>query len=648
MTLMDFSPGRGLSPNASTDETEVAGLIGPHDPTTKEGRRNNVAWAAHHAESAVPAVAPARRSGPRYPSSGPLSPIEVERLDYRRRELAFMVPASEIEDCLRNYDLSDEAEDQRRAEYQRQKALSDEDDARTALAAAAQAEPRQQDSDFHAFSVRITFEIENSGDDYEDATNPCPKDEISEALAPWIKHYQALGLIEGDDNDAPSFHLVCRAEDEPLAPSSLLTFPDARFQVDALPGATLVISSSVSPINATMLYETARGCHGSLTQSGGESTPEVEQAESRVDWLSRLAMPTERLARTVERWEVSGRNPQTYALYGNETERPLGDAEISWLVEGRIPRAALTLLAGNGGAGKSSFVHEWISALGGKEVARPRSILGEKVSGRFVAALIAREDDTGDINFRAARHAKIWGSSDYLVMNDVSKSLEHYLDLLLAMPVVDLVVLDPVRAFFTGDEKSPGDVRTFCEPLLKFARAKRCAIVLVHHITKGSVKDAGEVKSLAELRIRIGGSAALVDATRMTIGMIRRRSGAVEVGPVKYNYPAEKVWLPVCHGLLYWQNPETFTLDLIHSDGVKAGPGSPNQPADVRVKAAIDRRNRSANIVRKSGKSGLFESKPPELAGLSRASILDAIGTLEARGEITDGQAGLHVAPANE
>ena len=575
-----------------------------------------------------------------------------------------MVPASEIEDYLRNFDLSDEAEEERRAECQRLKALSDEKDALTALAAEARVARKAQDDDFHALLVTIGFQIhgfdgqefyedhdpslwefsEDGGENSKIGANIVPQ--VLAALAPLVAHYEALGLVPlSSSRNGPQFCLVYRPDAEGTSPENLAQMPNVMVDLQGQPGATLELSVWHSPLNATAAFDESDADDVDVGHWGGAtaSTLNRQAGEARDQWLARVAMPARTIARTVERWEVSGRNPLTYALYGNASERPSADAEISWLVEGRIPRGAITLLAGNGGAGKSSFAHEWISALGGKEVSRPRSILGGNVSGRFVAALIAREEDTGDINFRAARHATIWGSADYVVMNDVSKSLEYYLDLLLGMPVVDLVVIDPLRAVFNGDEKSPGDVRAFCAPLLKLARAKRCAVVLVHHITKGSVKDAGAVRSLAELRVRIGGSAALVDAARMTIGMIERRGGAVEVGPVKYNYPAEKVWLPVCQGLLYRKNPETFTLDLIPPGDVKEGPGSLGQPADVSVRAAIDRCNRTANIVRKSGKSGLFESKPPELAGLSRASILDAIGALESRGEITDGEAGLHI-----
>ena len=525
------------------------------------------------------------------------------------------------------------------------------EDALRAQADAEIAAREKQDNDFHAFSVRITIKIENPGqnDDDDEKTFLGLDDEITEALAPWIKHYQGLGLFEGDDDSAQSFHLVCRADDEPLAPAGLLTFSDARLHLKAMPGATLVVSSSVKPINATMLYDTAHDCPAGLSQSCGEPTPELKQVESRADWLARLTMQTERLARTVERWEISGRDPTTFAVYGNASERVSGDSEISWFADGRIPRGAITLLAGSSAAGKSSLAHEWIAAAGGKEVTRPRTILGAQLAGRFVAALIAGEDDHGFINYRAARHAKLWGEADYLVLTDVTKGLDLHLERLSRMPVIDLVVIDTVRAFFVGDEKSTADVDAFCSKLVAFARAKNCAVVLVHHITKGSVKDLGECKSLAELKVRIRGATAFVDIARMVIGVVKRRDGTVEIGPVKYNFPAETVWAAMGQGHRYWPNPDTFTLDpLAPASSAAEAELSPNGSTTERVLAAIERCNRTGSIVRKSGKTGLFECKLPELGGLSRAAVLDAIGALVGRAEIIDGEAGLLVSPASQ
>ena len=58
-----------------------------------------------------------------------------------------------------------------------------------------------------------------------------------------------------------------------------------------------------------------------------------------------------------------------------------------------------------------------------------------------------------------------------------------------------IIALNPAgrRFFFDGDEKSSAATREFLAPLFKLARAKNCAIILVHHMTKGGES----VKSIA-------------------------------------------------------------------------------------------------------------------------------------------------------
>ena len=577
-----------------------------------------------------------------------------------------MVPASEIEDYLRNFDLSDEAEEERRAERQRSKARWAEEDALTALAATAKAARGVQDNDFHALLVTIGFQIhgfdgqefyedhdpslwefsEDGGENSKIGANIVPQ--VLAALAPLVAHYEALGLVPlSSSRNGPQFCLVYRPDAEGTSPESLAQMPNVMVDMQGQPGATLELSVWHSPLNATAAFDEAGADDVDVGHWGGAAANGLNRQaeEARDQWLARVAMPA--IARTVERWEVSGRDPEVFQSYGDTSEREMGDREIAWLVDGRIPRGEITLLAGNSAAGKSSLVHAWMAALGGKEVTRARTVLDLEISGRFVAALISGEDDNGIINYRAARHAKLWGDAKYLVFTDMTKGLDHYLAKLWAMPVLDLVILDPVRSFFVGNEKDAIAVNAFLSKFLALARAKNCAVILVHHITKGSARDLGECRSLAELKGRVRGSGAFIELPRMVIGAVRRKDGTVEVGPVKYNLPPETVWLAMGQGRRYWPNPDTFTLDPLPNDATETGQLSSGQSTEARVLAAIERCNRTGSIVRKSGKTGLFESKLPELGGLSRAAIWDAIGILQGQGAIMDGEAGLIVAPAS-
>lgn len=526
-----------------------------------------------------------------------------------------------------------------------------------------------QDSDFEALTLLLEVDFYAPHDVYPDDLSEHPwggrefdgEDEVrNEALVramadrcisafnPWSAHFSTSGWIRADglrvaglgpegDTMTCEFYLVYHAGDNGNATERLATIRELKIDVPEIPGATIAVVARTEPVNATLLFEAARQRDFRAGPAGGEATPDLKPRpnETREHWLSRVALPVNKLVAATERWEVSGRNPLLFRAYGDRTERASQGAEINWLVPGIIPRGCLTLLTGSSSVGKSSMVHSWIAALGCKEPDRYRSVLGVEVSGNFECALIAGEDTGGIIEYRAERHARLWGHSRYLSLFDLDMGLSQYLNELRRMPVLDLVAVDPIRAFFSGDENSAIAVEQFCQPLAALAREKNCAVILVHHVTKGS----GEPRSLAELKGRTRGSSAFIDGSRMTIGAVRRPKGTLEVGPVKYNFPSEEVWLSMGEGAEYWPDPETFTLQPVGDQALAAKLSV--APPQLRVLAAVTRCNRAGIIVRKSGKYGLFESKPPELAGLSRSTILDAIGELLASGELADGEAGL-------
>lgn len=146
--------------------------------------------------------------------------------------------------------------------------------ARQAEYAAQQAAWAKQDDDFHALSVTMSFVIEYPGHEggfFEGYGDPHEWEfvedeavnavlvkqvvrEIADTFAPWLTHYQKLGLIGEDQEGGPSFSLVYRAEDEALAPAGLAAASGIRAPIASLPGATLVIQTSCEPLNATLLF----------------------------------------------------------------------------------------------------------------------------------------------------------------------------------------------------------------------------------------------------------------------------------------------------------------------------------------------------------------------------------------------------------
>jgi len=548
--------------------------------------------------------------------------------------------------------------------------LKAERERQAAQSAAHWATVETQDADFHVtlFHLGFTiagvrpdgaeFEIEGeyppAGWDLSDDTAENARlregleAEISAVIAPWVSHYHSLGLVRADlasfaeggglgkYTTEPTLCLVHRAEDADLPVVELAQFPEFRVELASIPGATLSLSVKAKLRNATMLHDTMRRGGGGPGQWSGEATPQLDPApdESRDEWLERVCLSRPMLGRLVERWVACGRNPYLFARYGDWTERADRSEKIEWVVNGVIPRKEVIVLAGASGAGKSSVVHSWLGALGARSDSQFRHVLGIPITGRFVCALVAGEESAGSINYRAAKHASAWGPSDYLTLNDPDSSLADHIESLDSLPNLDLVVVDTVGAFFDGDPKSDRAARAFLAPLVRLARVKNCAVILVNHLTK-----FGEgVKSIGGLKAHVLGAGAFVAVCRLAIGVIRVAGKRLEVGPFKANIPEELLWLPEGTGCRYQLNDQAFTLDPILE---KAATGSLSYEVLDLICDAIAEQNRLGRVVRRTGRHELWERKLSELEGVSRAALRAAIIELVDADRIIDGPDGL-------
>jgi len=88
----------------------------------------------------------------------------------------------------------------------------------------------------------------------------------------------------------------------------------------------------------------------------------------------------------------------------------------------------------------------------------------------------------------------------------------------------DVIVIDPLLAFFGGDENDNSQARIFMQPFLNWARSENKSIVFVHHSKKGD----GDGMSRAR------GAGALVDAVRCVYDMQKiyvTRNGTKQIDP---------------------------------------------------------------------------------------------------------------------
>lgn len=526
----------------------------------------------------------------------------------------------------------------------------------------------QQDADYHAHQVTLEFAIGGAslnGEPLEEWHDPSGWEVVDDeaanqslvadlvdaataALEPWTKHFHALGMVRHDllsfchdrarDDGfvGPIFHLVHRAADADLSGATLGAFEPVCVELSAPQGARLTISARVLSTNPTMLFEAMQRRACGVGQWGGDFRPDVTPIaeESRDQWLERVSLSRDTLGRAVERWVACGRDPYLFARFGDWTERASGSDEIAWVVDGIIPRGEVMLLAGASGAGKSSVAHSWLGALGATADDCPRHVLGRPVTGRYFCCLVAGEEGAGSINYREKKHTAAWGPSRYMVLGDPDRSLVDHIDGLHTLPNLDLVVIDTVGAFFDGEEKSSRAVREFMAPLVKLARVKNCAVILVHHLTK-----FGEgVKSIAGLKAHVLGAGAFVSTCRLAVGVIRIAGDKLEVGPFKSNIPPELLWLPVGSGRQYLLNERAYTLDPIRE---KDAASSLDAEIMDFICDAIAEQNRMGRVVRRTGRHEIWERKLPELDGFSRVALRAAVAELIGADRILDGPDGL-------
>lgn len=174
-----------------------------------------------------------------------------------------------------------------------------------------------------------------------------------------------------------------------------------------------------------------------------------------------------------------------------------------WLMPGRIPAAALTIVGGDPGLGKSQFTCLLAAQLS-------RGHFGDPGATLFIAG----EDDPAIIRARVTavggdaalvRIVQSDTAGGFLLPDDVVE-----LERLVAEHEVRCVVIDPVTAHLSSTVNSHRDaeVRSALQPLSDLAAKHRCAVVAVMHLNK-----SGNSPSL----YRLSGSVAFSGAPRSVL-----------------------------------------------------------------------------------------------------------------------------------
>ncbi len=237
------------------------------------------------------------------------------------------------------------------------------------------------------------------------------------------------------------------------------------------------------------------------------------------------------------------------------------DATFQFVVEGLVPRGAITLLAATGGTGKSSIAHMLcvLASIDYRDGEERPLWLGQKLRDEVchgICVYFSGEDGPAIVNARN----KIFdpeGRAKRLQFHrtefqDKDMKFGEYLKALHKMPDVSMVVIDPARKYLSGDENDSEVVSEFFEAIEEFAIRKNCGMIVAHHLQKGA-----DPKSAKEVLHELRGSQVFIDRPRVVIGMCRDQKHTI-VGLAKCNIPAHLGM--VTEERLFTRDPKTLQL----------------------------------------------------------------------------------------
>lgn len=186
---------------------------------------------------------------------------------------------------------------------------------------------------------------------------------------------------------------------------------------------------------------------------------------------------------------------------------------INWLWAGRVALGKVTVLAGNGGLGKSTILCDWAARVStgakwpdGKANENPGSTIilsaEDAADDTLKPRLAAAGADMSKVfSVSAVREAQLGARRSFNLQADL-RTLETEI---ARIGDVRLVIIDPISSYLGKvDSHKNADVRSVLEPLGQLATKTGCAIVCNNHFSKG----VGGANS------RVIGSVAFVNQAR--------------------------------------------------------------------------------------------------------------------------------------
>lgn len=325
------------------------------------------------------------------------------------------------------------------------------------------------------------------------------------------------------------------------------------------------------------------------------------------------------------------------------------------LVEGRLPRGKLVILAGEGDVGKTWLLLDLFCAINDGD--RGYAFGGKVVKGGLPCLFLSGEDDRGTIDLRLktirgggkvqpAEHGAIVPAPDIGVMHLVGKDIAFntvratvvldWLDAQLqaqrdAFGELGFLVIDTFSTFLPINANAPEEVQGAYAALTVLASKHDLCVIVTHHVAKGSDHSK---------RAAIRGSTAVVDGARAAYVLHRLDEDKAKQVKEAHSLEGEVIRLQIVkNNLGLDRTPITF---LRHSTGalsdisglVATSQLSPEHALARVVKEAFD----ANRALTKTGNRGVHECKdeawPGGIGKLGRDKLRGLVDKAVAKGLI--------------
>lgn len=340
------------------------------------------------------------------------------------------------------------------------------------------------------------------------------------------------------------------------------------------------------------------------------------------------------------------------------------------IIEGRLPRGKVILLAGEGDVGKSWQLLTLFEAM--NHGADRRAFGGRVLGHHLPCLLLLGEDDRASVDLRLktirgatkarpGEHGAIITAPDIGYMplvradydgsirpTDVLVWLEAQIEGMKAFHgEMGFVAIDTWSTFFPIDANSPHEVQAAMNFMTHLATKHDVCIIITHHMNKGA--------STADLRKGIRGSTAIPDGTRGAYVMYKIE--ADEAQQIReetcIEHDGDVVRLQIVKNNLglrrdpvtYVREPDGCLRDVSEMLGARLSP----EDALLQV---IQEANEAGQKLTRTGTNGLYANRSPTwpggLGNLAKGRLEALANGLVAKGRVRLGEKGLLLAVSEE